>query len=104
MDAGTRTCMRLRMRLTAVRSRVARARSKRPDLPPLRRGVESGLPRPPETTYEIGRTSAELISATAAGHPSKPVPDCLGIVYAVAAVIYLCLLSQHDSGWPNVLL
>ena len=36
------------MRLTAVRSPVARGMSKRPGFPPLRRGVESGLPTPSE--------------------------------------------------------
>jgi hypothetical protein len=36
------------MRLMAVWSPVARGRSRRPDLPPLGRGVRSGLPTPPE--------------------------------------------------------
>jgi hypothetical protein len=68
MDPGTRTCMRLEMRLTAVMSPVAGDRSRRPDLPPLGRGSNQGYRAPPEDEGRDRQDSSRVDERTAAAH------------------------------------
>ena len=77
------------MRLTVVRSPVARGRSRRPDLPPSEAGSrDQGCRRRPKTKYEIGSDSG--VADECDGRAHRPFP---ARIWLASVSVRLMLIS-----------